>query len=161
MSETVLIYLLIALTMARLLCHAQPKFLATMTRLKRARIYEGVDSVIWAGLVALLLIHFVVRSFYIPSESMLPTLRINDFILVNEMIYDISDPSRGDIVVFHPPDDSDSEPKDRANPPIDLIKRVVGLPHDILEIKNGILYLNEEPLNEPYIKAHLIEEGLG
>ncbi len=152
MSETVLIYLLIALTMARLLCHAQPKFLATMTRLKRARIYEGVDSVIWAGLVALLLIHFVVRSFYIPSESMLPTLRINDFILVNEMIYDISDPSRGDIVVFHPPDDSDSEPKDRANPPIDLIKRVVGLPHDILEIKNGILYLNEEPLNEPYIK---------
>lgn len=152
MTETVLIYLLIALTVARLLCHAQPKFLATMTRLKRARLYEGVDSVIWAGLVALILIHFIVRSFYIPSESMLPTLRINDFILVNEMVYDISDPSRGDIVVFHPPAESEAEQDEKAQPPVDLIKRVVGLPHDILEIKNGILYLNDEPLEEPYIK---------
>lgn len=153
MTETFLIYLLVALTVARLLCHAQPKFLRSLTRLARARLLEGVDSIIWAGIVALVLIHFVVRSFYIPSESMLPTLHVNDFILVNEMIYDFSDPSRGDIVVFHPPPEEQVVVPGAKHPaPVDLIKRVVGLPHDVLEIKNGVLFLNGQALSEPYIK---------
>lgn len=158
MTETFLIYLLVALTVARLLCHAQPKFLRSLTRLARARLLEGVDSIIWAGVVALILIHFVVRSFYIPSESMQPTLQVNDFILVNEMVYDFSDPSRGDIVVFHPPPEEQViVPGVKQQPPIDLIKRVVGLPHDVLEIKNGVLFLNGEALNEPYIKEPIFE----
>ena len=152
MTETFLIYLLVALTVSRLLCHAQPKLLSSMTRLARARLYEGVDSVIWAGVVALILIHFVVRSFYIPSESMLPTLRVNDFILVNELIYDFADPNRGDIVVFHPPAEDDPDPETKQKPPIDLIKRVVGLPHDVLEIKDGVLFLNGAAQQEPFIK---------
>lgn len=149
MTETFLIYLLVALTVARLLSHARPKLLGSMTRLARMRLLEGVDSVIWAGVVALLLIHFVVRSFYIPSESMLPTLRVNDFILVNELIYNFADPNRGDIVVFRPPLVEAMTPREAK---IDLIKRVVGLPHDTLEIKNGVLFLNGEALEEPYIK---------
>lgn len=107
---------------------------------------------IWAGVVALLLIHFVVRSFYIPSESMLPTLRVNDFILVNELIYDFADPNRGDIVVFHPPVENDPDPGAQQKPPIDLIKRVVGLPHDVLEIKDGVLFLNGAAQQEPFLK---------
>ncbi len=148
MTETALIYLLTALTLARLICHARPSLLGSLTKVARAKLLEGVDSVVWAGVVALLLIHFVVRSFYIPSGSMLPTLHINDFILVNEMIYEFSDPVRGDIVVFHPPADPNATQMDKT----DLIKRVVGLAHDKIEIRDGVLVLNDQPQSEPYIK---------
>lgn len=150
MTETALIYLLTALTLARLICHIRPSLLGSLERIRRAKLLEGVDSVVWAGVVALLLIHFVVRSFYIPSGSMLPTLHINDFILVNELIYDFSDPMRGDIVVFHPPVDPEAPPQ--ANDKTDLIKRVVGLPYDTLEVRDGVLFLNGQAQVEPYIK---------
>jgi signal peptidase I len=149
MTETALIYLLISLTLARLICHLRPSLLGTLDRIARAKLLDAVDSIVWAGVVALVLIHFVVRSFYIPSGSMLPTLKINDFILVNELIYDFTDPVRGDIVVFHPPVEPGAAPElDKT----DLIKRVVGLPHDIIEVKDGVLYLNNEALQEPFIK---------
>ncbi len=145
MTETVLIYLLALLCLARLVTHLSPNLLAGWSRVTRSRVRETIDSVVWAGLVALLLIHFVVRSFYIPSESMVPTFRINDFILVNEVIYNVTDPVRGDIVVFAPPGESYGGDK------TDLIKRVVGIAHDTLEIKEGALYLNDSRLEEPYI----------
>ncbi len=151
MTETTLIYLLISLTLARLFCHARPRLLATLSRVRRERLLDGVDSVVWAGVVALFLIHFVVRSFYIPSGSMLPTLHINDFILVNELVYDVTDPVRGDIVVFHPPGGASTPDK------TDLIKRVVGLPYDSIEIKDGTLYLNGQAIDEPFIKEPIFK----
>lgn len=156
MTETALIYLLTALTLARLICHLRPSLLASLDRIARARLLEGVDSVVWAGVVALVLIHFVVRSFYIPSGSMLPTLQINDFILVNEMIYEVADPSRGDIVVFHPPRDpqASSQSEDKT----DLIKRVVGLPYDKIKVEDGKLYLNGVAQDEPYIKEPIFKD---
>lgn len=144
--------------MARLICHIWPRLLGTLDKIKRVKLLEGVDSVVWAGVVALLLIHFVVRSFYIPSGSMLPTLHINDFILVNEMIYDVSNPNRGDIVVFHSPD---SLPKpgvpSQASDKTDLIKRVIGLPSDKIQIIDGVLHLNGQPQVEPYIKEPMFK----
>lgn len=157
MTETTLIYLLTALTLARLICHIRPSLLASLDRIARAKLLEGVDSVVWAGVVALLLIHFVVRSFYIPSGSMLPTLHINDFILVNEMIYEVSDPVRGDIVVFHPPADplaKPGKPQDKT----DLIKRVVGLPNDKLKVQDGKLFLNGVAQDEPYIQEPIFKD---
>ena len=157
MTETALIYLLTALTLARLICHIRPSLLGSLDRVGRAKLLEGVDSVVWAGVVALFLIHFVVRSFYIPSGSMLPTLHINDFILVNELIYDFSAPSRGDIVVFHPPADP-TIPVGAEVDRTDLIKRVVGLPHDTIEVLDGTLYLNGHAQREPYIKEPIFED---
>jgi signal peptidase I len=154
-TETALIYLLTALTLARLLCHVRPSLLDRLDRIAKAKLLEGVDSVVWAGVVALLLIHFVVRSFYIPSGSMLPTLHINDFILVNEMIYEFSDPVRGDIVVFHPPYDPNAPAQSIDK--TDLIKRVVGLPYDTIEVKDGVLYLNNQALDEPFIKEPILK----
>ncbi|MEO0368302.1 MAG: signal peptidase I [Pseudomonadota bacterium] len=100
-------------------------------------------------LIVFLLRGFVAEPFRIPSGSMLPTLEVGDFILVNKYAYgvrlpivhskvlDIGDPQRGDIVVFrYPPDGKTS-----------YIKRLVGLPGDELELRGTKLLLNGEPIN--------------
>lgn len=102
---------------------------------------EYLDAFIVAGLVALFLITFVVRTFYIPSESMVPTLQQRDVLLVNEFAYRFSAPHRGDIVVFKPPIASTDN----------FIKRIVGVPGDTLRISGGKVYVNGNALNEPYI----------
>lgn len=102
---------------------------------------EYLDAFIVAGLVALFLITFVVRTFYIPSGSMEPTLQIHDVLLVNEFEYRFAKPDRGDIVVFKPPIDS----------PDDFIKRVIAIPGDQLRIRNGTVFINGQPTLEPYI----------
>ena len=101
---------------------------------------EYLDAFIVAGLVALFLITFVVRTFYIPSGSMEPTLQIHDVLLVNEFEYRFFRPHHSDIVVFEPPVDSTN----------DFIKRLVGAPGDTLQVKNGVVIRNGTPLDEPY-----------
>ena len=83
---------------------------------------------------------FVMEAFWIPSGSMIPTLQINDRVLVNKFIYRFSEPERGDIVVFKSVDNSEQ----------DLIKRVVGLPGDEISVRRGKLFVNGEPQREPY-----------
>ena len=108
----------------------------------RTVIREYLDAFIVAGLVALFLITFVVRTFFIPSASMEPTLQIHDVLLVNEFEYRFSKPHEGDIVVFPPPVPS----------PNDFIKRTVGLPGDQLRVHQGVVYRNGVAMNEPYIQ---------
>jgi signal peptidase I len=143
-TESVLIYFLFVLTIVRLILFLEPANLRSMDVLRKTKLKDVVDAIVWAGVVALLLIHFVVRSFYIPSESMLGTLQVDDFILVNEFIYDFTDPNRGDIVVFHPP-------PTYTGPNSDLIKRVVAVEHDVVEIKDGQLLINGIEIDEPFI----------
>lgn len=106
----------------------------------RTVIREYLDAFIVAGLVALFLITFVIRTFFIPSGSMIPTLQIHDVLLVNEFEYRFSPPAREDVVVFPPPISS----------PNDFIKRLIGAPGDTLRIHNGIVYRNGVALDEPY-----------
>ncbi len=103
---------------------------------------EYLDAFIVAGLVALFLITFVVRTFYIPSSSMEPTLQIHDVLLVNEFEYRFHRPESGDIVVFPPPIEAQS----------DFIKRLIGVPGDRLAVHRGVVYRNGRALNEPYIQ---------
>ena len=107
----------------------------------RTVIREYLDAFIVAGLVALFLITFVVRTFFIPSGSMEPTLQVHDVLLVNEFEYRFTKPHEGDIVVFPPP----------LIEPNDFIKRTIGLPGDRLRVHNGTLYRNGVAMNEPYI----------
>ena len=100
------------------------------------------------GLV-LLLRSFVVEPFQIPSQSMLPTLKVGDFILVSKSTYgirlpvlrtklvDISSPKRGDVMVFFPPHE------DRY-----FINRVVGLPGDKVQVLNGVMHINGEQMEQ-------------
>src|SRR6202790_177671 len=94
----------------------------------RTVIREYLDAFIVAGLVALFLITFVVRTFFIPSGSMEPTLQIHDVLLVNEFEYRFTKPHEGDIVVFPPPIPS----------PNDFIKRLIAEPGDKLRIHAGV-----------------------
>jgi len=113
---------------------------ATTTPSARTVIREYLDAFIVAGLVALFLITFVVRTFFIPSESMTPTLQVHDVLLVNEFEYRFSQPHHGDIVVFKPPIPSTN----------DFIKRLVGAPGDRFKIHEGIVIRNGAALDEPY-----------
>ncbi len=117
----------------------------------RGAILEFVDS----GLVAVLLVFcilrpFVIQAFYIPSGSMLPTLHLQDRILVNKFIYYFREPRFGEIVVFEAPQYVSAAKKD-------FIKRVVGLPDDRIAVcsrylNDGYLYYNGQRKEEPYIK---------
>lgn len=113
----------------------------------RPVVREYLDSFIIAALVALFLITFVVRSFFIPSASMESTLQIHDVLLVDEFEYRLRPPHDEDIAVFTPPVPS----------PDNFIKRVIASPGDTLRIHDGIVYCNGIALHEAYIaqKARL------
>ena len=84
---------------------------------------------------------FIIEAFWIPSESMVPTLEVGDRVLVNKFIYRFTEPEPGQVVVF----------KSVDNPNEDLIKRVVGLPGDEIAVRDGTLFVNGESQKEPYV----------
>ncbi len=100
--------------------------------------------------VALFALTFILQPFRIPSESMVPTLRVGDFLMVDKQSYEpegalswILPPSsihRGDLVVFHYP----------VDPSMHLVKRVVAVAGDRVRLKHGRVWINEQPVEEPY-----------
>jgi signal peptidase I len=116
---------------------------------------EIFDAFVYAGAFVFLIIRpFFLQTFRIPSGSMWPTLYVDDFIVANKAIYRYSDPKFGDIVVFRPPIeatqghpeqvDKDGEVK------VDFIKRLIGLPGDTIEVKEGVLYRNGQPVADRF-----------
>lgn len=101
-----------------------------------------LDAIIAAVLVALFLATFVIRTFYIPSVSMVPTLQVRDVLLVDEIAYRLHPPAHGDIAIFTPSMHSTADE--------DYVKRVIGVPGDALTISNGTVYRNGAALIEPY-----------
>ena len=119
---------------------------------KKSVLREWVESAIFAAFLAFCIIRpFIVQAFKIPTGSMRPTLLEGDLILVNKFIYGAKVPftrlrlpafrdiKRGDVIVFIYPEDNKK----------DFIKRMVGLPGDIVEIKSGTIYINNKPLLDP------------
>lgn len=88
---------------------------------------------------------FVVEAFYIPSGSMIPTLEVGDRVLVNKFIYRFEKPERGDVVVFKSVEPNADGSRD------DLIKRIVAVEGDEVAVRDGTLFVNGEPRNEPYV----------
>jgi signal peptidase I len=101
--------------------------------------------IVSALVIALLIKTFLFQAFYIPSESMTPTLLKNDRVLVNKLSYHMHDVHRGDIVVFKAPPGIDPDVKD-------LVKRVIGLPGDTIEARaDGHVYINGQKLEEKWL----------
>jgi signal peptidase I len=98
-----------------------------------------------ALIIAIVIRAFVFQTFWIPSESMVPTLKIDDRVLVNKLSYKLHDPNRGDVLVFKAP------PMAKTAEIKDLIKRVVGLPGETIEGKGGHIYINGKLLKEDYL----------
>ena len=109
-------------------------------------VLEWVGVVLGALIVALLVKHFLFAAYYIPSPSMEPTLTDGDRIVVNKLSYRLHEVNRGDVVVFR-----------RAMPQPDgineLIKRVIALPGETVEVVDGRVYVDGGLLLEPYLTA--------
>ena len=134
-------------------------------RPKKNILREYGEALLLAVILALFIRTFVVQAFKIPSGSMKPTLLIGDHILVNKFIYGvkipflsitlipIKNPRRGDIVVFEFPED----------PKKDFIKRVIAVAGDTVQIRNKMVYINNEPVEDPYgtyLDPHCIPGGV-
>ncbi len=142
MSPVVLGAILGILAVARVILWIAP--VTVPDAKQRSVVREYLDAFIIAGVVALVLMHFVVRTFWIPSGSMLPTLQIHDVLLANEIQYRLGDPKDGQIAVFEPPPQLGTT---------DFIKRVMAVPGDRLRIHNGVVYRNGKPVAEPYLPS--------
>lgn len=110
---------------------------------------EGLQTIGLSVILALGIRHFVAEARYIPSGSMEPTLQINDRLVIEKISYNFNPPNHGDIVVFWPPE-SLTPPGQRRDA---FIKRIVGLPGDVVEVRDGEVIRNGEVLTEPYIKG--------
>lgn len=112
----------------------------SVTKLKiKKLIYDWIIPVVLAVVIATIINKFLIFKIYIPSGSMIPTINIEDRLFVSR-IYNYNNLNRGDIIVFYSEEFQES-----------MIKRLIGLPGDIIEIKNGVVFVNEEELVEEYV----------
>ncbi|MFA5928220.1 MAG: signal peptidase I [Candidatus Margulisiibacteriota bacterium] len=105
---------------------------------RKKEFYDWLETVIVAGLMALIIITFIAQSFYIPSGSMIPTLNISDRVIGNKFIYKFHEPRRQDVIIFKYPGDNKTY----------FVKRLIGLPGDKVELRRGIVYVNDKLLDE-------------
>jgi signal peptidase I len=114
---------------------------------------EILDAFVYAGAFVFLIIRpFALQTFRIPSGSMWPTLYVHDFIVANKSIYRYSDPKAGDIVVFRPPKRAvyPDQLDKNGDVNVDFIKRCIGTPGQVIELREGQLYRDGIKVNEPY-----------
>ena len=118
---------------------------------KKSSLREMVEVIVTALVLAFLIKTFVVGNFWIPSESMVPTIEVNDKVIVTNFSYWFEGPKRGDVIVFRYPLDTKK----------DYIKRCIGLPGETVEFRDSKLYVNGQLVEEPYLPEGLVFEDYG
>lgn len=109
---------------------------------EKNELWEWTKALLIAFAIAAFIRYFLFTPIAVDGESMMPTLHDGDRMIVNKIGYKIGEPERFDIVVFHAPEQKN------------YIKRVIGLPGETLEYKDDQLYINGEPIDEPYLDAY-------
>ena len=106
-------------------------------------LYETVQIIATAALIAFILNTFLIANCGVPSGSMEPTIMTGDRIIGSRLTYWFSDPQRGEIIIFDYPDDES----------VQYVKRIIGLPGEEIRISGGNVYIDgsSDPLDEPYI----------
>jgi signal peptidase I len=143
---------------------------------RKSILREWIETILIALVLYLVIVTFIVQSFHIPSRSMVPTLKVGDRLFASKFSYGLSlpfvdkkifqrSPQRGDVIIFRYPGDPCPRLSIRLlaaairiltfkgvdlDPHKDYIKRVIGLPGDVLEIRGQKVYINDQLLNEPY-----------
>ncbi len=142
---------------------------------KRSFWAELPGLLLTALLIAVLIKTFLVQPFWIPSESMLETIHVNDRVMVNKLAFRFGEPERGDIVVFRDPAEPEVEESIpeavirsvleavgiRTRGREDLIKRVVGLPNETVTISSNQVHIDGVPISEPYLSEDVIMPDAG
>ncbi len=105
------------------------------------RFIVDIVETILISLVLFLGINAVTARVRVDGHSMAPTFNSGEFIIVSKLAYKFGEPQRGDVVVFHLPRD----------PSQDYIKRVIGLPGETVDIRDGTVFVDSQPLEEPYL----------
>ncbi len=118
---------------------------------QKSAVLEMVEIVVVALALAFFIKTFVAGNYWIPSESMVPTIEVNDKVIVTNFSYWVGEPERGDVIVFKYPNDTKK----------DYIKRCIGLPGETIEFKNSLLYVNGQLVDEPYLPEGLEFEDYG
>ncbi|AIQ63637.1 Signal peptidase I S [compost metagenome] len=108
-------------------------------------IREWVPTLLVAVLLSLLIRSYVAEAMSVPTDSMVPTIQVDDRLIVEKMLW-ATTLKHGDIVVFHPPVAGETKL---------YVKRLIGLPGDTIEIKDGALYRNGAKVEEPYLNAKM------
>ena len=123
----------------------QDQFDGQSEKKQKSALLEILESVAIAVLLAVLIRMFLFQPFIIPSESMYPTLQISDRIMVNKLSYHLGDPGRGDVIVFKYP----------LDPSRDFVKRLIAVGGETVEVRDSVLFINDEPVPEEYLPSGL------
>lgn len=107
-------------------------------------VVDFIKTTVIVVFLALIIRLFVVQPFIVEGQSMLPTFSNNDYLITEKISYSVRSPKRGEVVIFHPPD----------NPSVNYIKRIVGLPGDSIEVKDQNVFVNSQKINEPYLTSN-------
>ena len=113
-----------------------------------AEIKSWLGIIITAAVIAFCLNTFIIANSHVPSASMENTIMTGDRVIGFRLSYLFEEPERGDVIIFRFPDDEKTY----------YVKRIIGIPGDVIDIKDGHVYLNnsDTPLDEPYIKEPMI-----
>ena len=106
--------------------------------------FRQILVVVLVAVGVFFLLQSTIQSFVVVGSSMMPSYEDGQRLLVNKVFYRFGEPEMGDVIVFQPP----------TSRRVDYIKRIIAGPGDTVEIKGGVVYVNEVAISEPYIKAY-------
>jgi len=108
-----------------------------------------IETVVLALAIFVIIYLFLLQPHQVRGNSMYPNFHDNEYLLTDKLSYRLGEPGRGDVIVFKAP----------KNQEYDYIKRIIGLPGEEIEIRNGKLYINDKLLEESYLPAEYITSG--